>query len=111
MRNTYVPAELRCFPQVGVEADTASQPQVRVHGAAVCAVFPLLPLSAAVIEHVDRERTRETRPSVSNSCATCLISLSYGVSRRREWSTKNLFLKHLMMMMMMMMLKNNRSMT
>ena len=67
MRNVSDLAELRCFAQAGAEADTASQPQVRVHGAAVCAVFPLLPLSAAVIEHVDRERTRETRPSIDRA--------------------------------------------
>jgi len=39
---------------------------VRVHGREVCAVLLLLPLSAALIEHVHRVRTRETRPSVSN---------------------------------------------
>ena len=66
VKNACLRAELRCFAQAGAEAGSASPPQVRAHGPPVCAVFPLLPLSAAVIEHVHRGRTRKTRPSVSN---------------------------------------------
>ena len=66
VKNACLRAELRCLPQAGAEAGSASPPQVRAHGPPVCAVFPLLPLSAAVIEHVHRGRTVKTRRSVSN---------------------------------------------
>ena len=63
VKNTFLEAELRRFPQVGAEAGSTPPPQVRPHGRPVCAVFPQLPLAAAPIQHVHRERTRETRRS------------------------------------------------